>query len=424
MQHRSGAHTHRDRAQPAFTPRPSTSQATSRPRPLAQGPARLHPSRASLATPQQPSQLRQHGLVPTSQPNAHIGTRRSSITGPVASWGASTGGSTPGHGPMGHGSTRSSSTGGDLQGGPGRGAHRNRGRRRSSTACADDLLAEFGVTPRALRRDGGSSEEEELVMPAVVPDGGQQGSSASASPEVTCSGGIALGPGVAPELAGAGGGPGAGQLPPVGVPRLQLQRLAQQQREREREQQAQAAADAAAVPVWQPRAPRHMSPEQQVVFVELGTLGSGQCFGEVRGDGPAVRSSSAVCDTRTEVLVVSRAEVYHRLKTHVFDFLWGQVPSEGAPPEYDPELVAEAEARFPRPVTQQGHQPHVGGLMGSTVGRGGAQKGTLAPSTDAAAALCAAQLERSMQWTLYKQKLVREVLAKKEERRRAAMTCR
>ncbi len=63
-------------------------------------------------------------------------------------------------------------------------------------------------------------------------------------------------------------------------------------------------------------------------------------------------------------------------------YLWNQVPTEGAPPSLDPGLEAGA---------------------------------------------CAQQLERSMQWTLYKKKLVADVLAKKGEeryRKSGALVCR
>jgi hypothetical protein len=81
----------------------------------------------------------------------------------------------------------------------------------------------------------------------------------------------------------------------------------------------------AALPVWQARIPRQLAMGQEMVFVELGLLTAGQCFGEVRADGVAMRTSSAVCDTRTEVLAISRNELHQRVGARVFEYLWSQV---------------------------------------------------------------------------------------------------
>lgn len=89
------------------------------------------------------------------------------------------------------------------------------------------------------------------------------------------------------------------------------------------------ASSPAALPVWQARAPRQLGSDQEMVFVEMGTLTAGQCFGEVRSDGVAVRSCSAVCDTRTEVLTISRNELHQRMGGRAFEYLWSQVRDKG-----------------------------------------------------------------------------------------------
>lgn len=81
---------------------------------------------------------------------------------------------------------------------------------------------------------------------------------------------------------------------------------------------------------------------QEEIFVELAMLSPGQCFGEAAPCSTVVprrescadacmpgsssnnaRSSSAVADTRSEVLCISRAEVTARLSDpQAYQFLW------------------------------------------------------------------------------------------------------
>eukprot|EP00198_Chlamydomonas_reinhardtii_P006080 XP_001695416.1 predicted protein [Chlamydomonas reinhardtii] len=229
--------------------------------------------------------------------------------------------------------------------------HAQGGRRRSSSACADEVLEALGVTPRALGSPAHTEPaKDELVNPEAL-----YRSHADSSEE---DGGMG-----ATGRRRHGASRGGSSLPPV--------------------PEASGASAGGAVPVWAAgRTARPLGTGEDLVFVELGTLGTGQCFGEVRPDGIAVRTSSAVCDTRTELLAISRTELYNRLGGRVFEYLWNQVPTEGMPPSLDPALEAGA---------------------------------------------CAQQLERSMQWTLYKKKLVAEVLAKKGEeryRKSGALVCR
>ncbi|KAG2447688.1 hypothetical protein HYH02_007148 [Chlamydomonas schloesseri] len=276
--------------------------------------------------------------------------------------------------------------------------HGQGGRRRSSSACADEVLEALGVTPRALGEHANAEPpQEELVNPEAL-----YRSHADSSEE----------DGNTNSRRRPGASRGGAALPPV-VPRLQLNGVhhhgpAHEERgqvplhpphqrpghHQHGSPQGGAAAGhvqpeasgtnaTGVVPVWAAgRTGRPLGTGEDLVFVELGTLGTGQCFGEVRPDGIAVRTSSAVCDTRTELLAISRTELYNRLGGRVFEYLWNQVPTEGAPPSLDPALEAGA---------------------------------------------CAQQLERSMQWTLYKKKLVAEVLAKKGEeryRKSGALVCR
>ncbi|KXZ44827.1 hypothetical protein GPECTOR_61g780 [Gonium pectorale] len=251
------------------------------------------------------------------------------------------------------------------------GSHIGSGRRNSATGLGmagqvqPGQLAGQAQGPQARRSVPGFSDMDLVVEP---PPAAMMSAAAGMSPAAALAAALSMGQDAAHgdhhEYGGSGGGSDGGNgggLPPVSVPRLPLNRL-----------------PAAAAPTTAPAAPAAPAPE--LVFLELGTLGAGQCFGEVRSDGVCLRSSSAVTDTRTELLAISRAELQHRLDGRVLEYLWSQVPTEGAPPSLDPSLEPGS---------------------------------------------AAAQLQRSMAWSLYKQKLVADVLARRGERRRAAaLMCR
>lgn len=130
--------------------------------------------------------------------------------------------------------------------------------------------------------------------------------------------------------------------------------------------------------------PRAMG--QDDIFIELALLTAGQCFGEPAACSTVVprnesgggmpllpnlpRSSSAVADTRAEVLCISRADVTSRLSDpQAYQFLWNVTPSHG--------LHADSSADVP----------------------------------------VHAALERSLAWELYKKRLVADILASKRAAR-------
>ncbi|KAG2430275.1 hypothetical protein HXX76_010370 [Chlamydomonas incerta] len=384
-QHLSGAFTHRDR--PATSGQVQLSpHRTGRPPggPSTGATARGHPTSLSYSgglpnpvwgsNPATAAGLRRHSITALNPSPPHATPRYHYYTPPL-----------PNGGRKGHPHAAAQ--------------HAQGGRRRSSSACADEVLEALGVTPRALgEHTNAEPAQDELVNPEAL-----YRSHADSSEEDGIMG--------ATGRRRHGASRGGASLPPV-VPRLQLHGLgghhgashedraqvplhpAQQHQPHQSPTQggaagipvqpeASGASASGAVPVWAAgRTARPLGTGEDLVFVELGTLGTGQCFGEVRPDGIAVRTSSAVCDTRTELLAISRTELYNRLGGRVFEYLWNQVPTEGMPPSLDPALEAGA---------------------------------------------CAQQLERSMQWTLYKKKLVAEVLAKKGEeryRKSGALVCR
>ncbi|GIL67059.1 hypothetical protein Vafri_20491 [Volvox africanus] len=261
----------------------------------------------------------------------------------------------------------------------------HRPRRRSSHVTADELLDRFGVVPRAL---GERTEAlyEDVVMPGSISG---HASTAATTAAAVATAGQDSGDLPSGSSSDSEGGSGTAPSSPVGLPPV----IGSRSPSITHLQGGWAAAAAAAIggsgsgsgspatalPVWQARAPRQLVQGQELVFVELGVLTAGQCFGEVRSDGVTVRTSSAVCDTRTEVLAISRNELHQRMGGRVFEYLWNQVPNDG------PQASMDS-------ATEAGH--------------------------------CAQQLERSMQWTLFKQKLVADVITQKEQRRRIALKCR